>query len=102
MKVPLKIEVFMCGSYIVTEFSQKITLLRGNWIGSETCCFCDSKEPIQHLFFKYPFAKIVVYITFGLAPPKNITNLFGNWLKDIPKKDLIHIGVGVCVIIWTM
>jgi hypothetical protein len=30
-------------------------------------------------------------MTFGLSPPKNVTNLFGNcWLKDIPKKDLIQ------------
>jgi hypothetical protein len=39
-------------------------------------------------------------MTFGLAPPKNITNLFGNWLKGIPKKELIR--VRVCAIIWTM
>jgi hypothetical protein len=39
-------------------------------------------------------------MTFGLAPPKNITNLFGNWLKGIPKNDLILIRVGVCAIIW--
>jgi hypothetical protein len=41
-------------------------------------------------------------MTFSLAPPKNINNLFGNWLKGIQKKDLIQIRVGVCVIIWTM
>jgi hypothetical protein len=41
-------------------------------------------------------------MTFGLAPPKNITNFFGNWLKGIPKKELILIRVGVCAVIWTM
>jgi hypothetical protein len=41
-------------------------------------------------------------MTFGLAPPKNITNLFGNWLNGIPRKELIQIRVGVCVVIWTM
>jgi hypothetical protein len=41
-------------------------------------------------------------MTFVLAPPKYITNLFENWLKDIPKKDLVHIRVGVCAVIWTM
>jgi hypothetical protein len=40
-------------------------------------------------------------MTFGLSPPKNINNLFGNWLKGIPK-ELIQIRVGVCVVIWTM
>jgi anaerobic glycerol-3-phosphate dehydrogenase len=48
-----------------------------------------NKEPIQHLFFECPFAKIIwriTYMTSGLAPPKNIAYLFGNWLKGIPKK----------------
>jgi hypothetical protein len=39
---------------------------------------------------------------FGLAPPKNITDLFRNWLKDIPKKELILVRVGVCAVIWTL
>jgi hypothetical protein len=59
----------------------------------------------KHLFFDFPFAKIVwriIYMTFGLAPSKNITNLFGNWLKGIPKKELIQLWVGVCAVIWTM
>jgi hypothetical protein len=37
-----------------------------------------------------------------LAPPKNIKNLFGNWLKSILKKELTQIRVGVCAVIWTM
>jgi hypothetical protein len=41
-------------------------------------------------------------MTLGLAPPKNITNLFGNWLKGIQKKDLVQIRVGVCAGIWKM
>jgi hypothetical protein len=41
-------------------------------------------------------------MTFGLAPPKNITNLFGNWLKGIPKNDLIQVRVGVCAVIWAL
>jgi hypothetical protein len=41
-------------------------------------------------------------MTFGLEPPKNITTLFGNWLKGIPKKDLIQIRVGVCIVLWAL
>jgi hypothetical protein len=37
-----------------------------------------------------------------LEPSKNTTNLFGNWLKGIPKKDLAQIRVGVCVIFWAI
>jgi hypothetical protein len=29
-------------------------------------------------------------------------NLFGNWLKGIPQKDLIQVRVGVCAIIWAI
>jgi hypothetical protein len=41
-------------------------------------------------------------MTFGLAPPKIIANLFGNWLKGIPKKDLIQVRVSVCAVIWAL
>jgi hypothetical protein len=30
-------------------------------------------------------------MSYGLAPPKNVTNLFGNWLKGIPKKILFKL-----------
>jgi hypothetical protein len=67
--------------------------------------FCDTKESIQHLLFKYPLAKLiwhVIHMMFGLEPPKNTTNLFGNWLKGILNKDLFQIRVGVCAVIWTI
>jgi hypothetical protein len=37
-------------------------------------------------------------MTFGLSPPKNITNLFGNWISGIDKNDVKQIRVGVCAI----
>jgi hypothetical protein len=97
MKVPLKIKVFMWFFHRKVIFT-KNNLLKRNWNGNESCCFCDSKESIQHLFFECPLAKIIwriIYMTFGLEPPKNVTNLFGNWLKGIPKEDLIQISIGV-------
>jgi hypothetical protein len=83
----------------------KCNPIKRNWTESEKCCFCNNKEAIQHLSFDFPFAKIVwhiIYMIFVLAPPKNITNLFGNWHKGILKEDLVHIKVGVCVVLWTM
>jgi hypothetical protein len=65
--------------------------------------FCDTKESIQHVFFKYPLAKLIwhiIHMMFGLEPPKNTTNLVGNWLKGILKKDVFQIRVGVCAVIW--
>jgi hypothetical protein len=67
--------------------------------------FCDNKESIQHLFFEYPLAQLIrriIHMTFGLAPPKSVTNLFGNWLKGILKNDLIQIRAGVCAVIWAL
>jgi hypothetical protein len=104
MKVPLKIKVFMWFLHRKVILT-KDNLIKRNWNGQESCCFCDNKESIQHLFFDCPLAKIiwrVIHMTFGLEPPKNVNNLFGNWLKGIPKKDLIQVRVGVCAIIWAI
>ena len=86
----------------------KDNLVKRNWGGCKTCVFCDKDESIHHLFFQCPLAKIVwriIFMTFDLSPPANVTNLFGNWLSDIPKKDLCQIRVGVCAIflaIWNV
>jgi hypothetical protein len=41
-------------------------------------------------------------LTFGLSPPMNVTNLFGNWLSNFDKKDVEQIRVGVCAIVWAL
>jgi hypothetical protein len=104
MKVPLKIKVFMWFLHQKVILT-KDNLVKRNWAGNETCCFCDNKESIQHLFSECPLAQLIwriIHITFGLAPPKKVTNLFGNWLKGIPKNDLIQIRVSICAVIWTL
>jgi hypothetical protein len=100
----LKIKIF------VWFFQRKViltkdNLVKRNWQGSTTCCFCDKEESIKHLLFEYPLAKIVcrlVDVTFGLPHPKNVKNLFCNWLVFIDKKDVKQIRVGVCAIIWAL
>jgi hypothetical protein len=104
MMVPLKVRVLMRFLYRKLILT-KDNLTKRNWTGNEKCCFCDDKESIQHLFFECPFAKIIwciIHMTFGLTPSKNVINLFGNWLKRIPKNDLVQIRVGVCAVIWTL
>jgi hypothetical protein len=67
-------------------------LIKRQWTSNEKYCFCDDKESIQHLFFDCPLAKTIwriIHMNFGLAPPKNVINLFGNWLKGILNEDLI-------------
>jgi hypothetical protein len=71
----------------------------------QKCVFCDKDESIKHLFLECPLAKIVwriIYMTFSLSPPANITNIFGNWLSSIAKNDVRQIRVGVCAIIWAI
>jgi hypothetical protein len=50
LKLPLKIEVFLWylrRGVILT----KDNLVKRNWKGCTRCCFCNSEESIQHLFF---------------------------------------------------
>jgi hypothetical protein len=104
MKVPLKIKIFMWFFHRKVILT-KDNLLKRNWNGNTLYCFCDQDETIQHLFFECPLAKIIwriVHITFGLPPPKNVKNLFGNWLAGIDKRDVKQIRVGVCAIIWAI
>ena len=83
----------------------KVNLSRKNWQGSTKCCFCDKAETVQHLFITCPMAKIIwqiVYMTFSVRPATNITNLFGNWLYGVPKKDKSDIRVGACAVLWAI
>jgi hypothetical protein len=58
MKVPLKIKIFMWFVYR-KEILTKDNLIKRNWQGHTTCCFCDHEETVQHLFTVCPFAKII-------------------------------------------
>jgi hypothetical protein len=83
----------------------KDNLVKRNWHGCTKCYFCDQNETIDHLFISYPFARMIwhiVYMTFNIPPLSNITNLFGNWLNEVAKKDKIRIRVGVCALIWAV
>jgi len=37
----------------------KDNLVKRNWQGSKTCCFCYKEETIRHLFFDCRFARAV-------------------------------------------
>jgi hypothetical protein len=88
MKVPLKIKIFMWFIHR-KEILTKDNLKKGNWKGDTKRCLCDHNESVQHLFIECPLAKIIwhiIHMSFGLAPPKNIKNMFGNCLNCIPKQ----------------
>ena len=104
MKVPLKIRIFMWFLYRKVILT-KDNLAKRNWNGNKCCSFCDTEETIQHLFFECPLAKIVwriVHMAINITPPKNITHLFGSWLKGIDKSTLKSIRVGVCAVLWAL
>jgi hypothetical protein len=39
-------------------------------------------------------------MSFGISPPTNVTNLFGNWLYGLDKKKIkSQIRVGICALL---
>ena len=80
-KIPLKTKIFMW--YVKRGvLLTKDNLARRNWNGYQGCCFCNSNESIQHLFFDCHLAKFIwriVFMTLGLSPPRNIAHLFNQW-----------------------
>lgn len=87
------------------EILTKDNLIKRNWQGPSSYCFCDQAETVDHLFISCPFAKLLrrtIFITFNIPPPTNINNLFGNWLNGVLKKDKGHIRVGVCALLWAL
>ena len=104
LKVPLKIKVFMWflkNKVLLT----KDNLAKRNWQGCTKCSFCGSEETVDHLFITCPFSKIiwtVVYSTYNITPPVNVTNMFGNWLNGVEKKTKARIRIGVAAICWSI
>jgi hypothetical protein len=66
--------------------------------------FCDSMESVEHLFLSCPFTRIcrIVYFTYNIPPPTNITNMFGKWLNGINKMNKARIRMGVSALCWSI
>jgi hypothetical protein len=45
---------------------------------------------------------LTVQIISNINPPGNITNLFGNWMNGVHKKEKAHTRVGVCALLWAI
>jgi hypothetical protein len=104
IEVPLKIRIFMWFLHKKVLLA-KDNLAKRNWHGSRKCCHCDQDETIQHLFISCPLARVVwriVHMSFNISPPKNITNLFGNCLEGVEKKEKAQIRVRVCALLWVI
>jgi hypothetical protein len=62
---------------------------KANEMGVRKLFFCDLEETIEHLLLSCMLAKIVwriVYFTYNIPPPTNITSMFGNCLNGIHKR----------------
>ena len=59
-------------------------LAKRSWNGSKVCCFYSTPKTIQHLFFDCHYARFlwcVVFVLFGINPPRNRNHLFNSWSK---------------------
>ena len=104
LKIPLKIKIFMWflnRKVLLT----KDNLIKRNWHGCTKCSFCGGEETIDHLFISCPLARLVwrvVFCTYNIPPPTNVSNMFGNWLNGIDKKTKARIRIGVSAICWSI
>lgn len=83
----------------------KYNFSKHNWHGCQKYCFCDSVETTQHLFLSCTFAKIIwrmIYFTHHITPPTSITNMFGNWLNGMERKNKARICVRVSALCWSI
>jgi hypothetical protein len=104
IEVPLKIMVFLWLLHREAILA-KDNIVKRNWHGNIMCCFCDSYETIQHLFFECALAKFiwrVIQITFGLSIPLNIKHVFREWVQRINEKDKNLLYVEMGTIFWSI
>jgi hypothetical protein len=82
VNVPLKIKIFLWylrNGVILT----KDNIVKRQWKGCTSCCFCSVHETSQHLFLECPMARlmwIAISVTFGIKIPASTSNLFDPWL----------------------
>jgi hypothetical protein len=104
LKILLRIKVFEW--YLHTGIVlTKDNFPKQNWHGSKKCVFYHHDESIKHLFFQCRFARSiwsVIQVASTLFPPRNITNIFGNWLNEIDNRFKKHIRVGAIAFIWSL
>jgi hypothetical protein len=104
MKVPLKIKVFMWFLH------RKFILTKDNltkWIGHgmKHIVFVITWNPYNIFSLSAPLLRSygASYIWLSIWHLLRMLQIYlGIWLEGIPKKDLVHIRVGVCAVIWTL
>jgi hypothetical protein len=67
------------------------------------CCFCNSDETVQHLFFDCALAKLiwrVIHLALDLRPPENTRHVFGAWVQNVKHQKIFFVGIGA--IFWAI
>jgi hypothetical protein len=104
VKAPLKIKIFMWylrRGVILT----KDNLVKRNWQGSKTCCFCHKEEIIKHLFFDCRFACSIwsfIQVVTGLLKHYNIGHMFNGWLRGVNKDVKLLLLLGGAATCWSI
>jgi hypothetical protein len=103
LNIPLKIKKlwYLRKGVVLT----KDNLAKRNWKGDTKCCFCNSIETIQYLFFDCHVARFVwnaVYVVFGIQPPTSISSLLCSWLGNFSRELQKQILVGALALCWAI
>jgi len=104
VKAPLKIKIFLWylrRGVILT----KDNLVKHNWQGTKTCCFCHKEETIKHLFFDCRFACSIwsfIHVATGLLKPHNIGHIFSGWLRGVNKDMKLLLLLGGAATCWSI
>lgn len=104
LKLQLKTKIFLW--YLgVCVILQKDNLMKRNWHGIRTCCFCDKDETIQHLFFSFHVARFVwrvAHIALNLPSPSSVPHMLGNWLNGLGRGLISSTLVGATAMCWSI
>jgi hypothetical protein len=104
LKVPYQINFFTWylkrGVVLIKD-----NLARRNWSGSKLGVFCLQQESIQHVFFDCHFAKFlwrVVQVSFNIAVPMSIVNIFDGWVAGLGSQYKSLVLVRATALCWAL
>ena len=81
-KIPLKIKIWL---WLIwhNAIATKDNMVKRNWVGDATCCFCHANESISHLFFECLAAVYmwsIVSASFGANTRPVCFTQFFHWI----------------------
>ena len=86
LKVPFKIKIFMWFLYKKVILTKDNRLAKRQWDGCKKWAFFSARSLLITYFLHTPLLILfvtTVYYAFNIAPPANVTNMFGNRLNGV-------------------